>query len=61
MGEGGIISTNNNKYAKLIRAATSYGGENKWGLNFRISRMQAVFGLEQLNSKFINLQKKDTK
>jgi dTDP-4-amino-4,6-dideoxygalactose transaminase len=57
MGEGGIISTNNDKYASLIRSATTYGGEESWGLNYRISRVQAAFGLEQLKSKFYNLQK----
>lgn len=58
LGEGGIIATNSSKYVKKIRDATTYGGENNWGLNYRISKIQAIFGSSQIKTKFDMLHNK---
>ncbi|MBI3334509.1 DegT/DnrJ/EryC1/StrS family aminotransferase [Candidatus Pacearchaeota archaeon] len=52
-GEGGIITTNNPEYAGKIRDFINIGQRTKYdyvgyGLNFRITEMQAAIALEQL-------------
>jgi dTDP-4-amino-4,6-dideoxygalactose transaminase len=60
IGEGGMITTNNSILAKKLKDARSYGGEKNWGLNYRLPKISAVFGIEQLKrlDKIIFLRKK---
>jgi perosamine synthetase len=48
MGEGGIITTNSDYLAKKLIQMRSYGGEESWGMNYRMSKLQAAFGIEQI-------------
>jgi dTDP-4-amino-4,6-dideoxygalactose transaminase len=57
-GEGGILITNNKKYAERLRllrnhAETSLGNKNKlnknmFGFNFRLGEIESAIGIEQL-------------
>ena len=47
-GEGGIITTNSDYLAKKLIQMRSYGGEDSWGMNYRMSKLQAAFGIEQI-------------
>ena len=49
LGEGGIVTTNDKKLKDQLINYRNYGNEYSWGLNFRMSKMQAVFGTIQLN------------
>lgn len=49
LGEGGIISFKDKKFKTKIINARSYGGENGWGLNYKLPKISAVFGLCQLD------------
>ena len=44
LGEGGMITTNNKNLWK------SYGGEYSWGMNYRMSKVEAAFGIQQLKN-----------
>ena len=48
LGEGGMITTDNSYLAKKLYEMRSYGGESSWGMNYRMSKLQAIFGIEQL-------------
>ncbi len=63
LGEGGMITTNDNNLAKRLFKMRSYGGEEYWGMNYRMSKLQAVFGSEQLKKleKLNNLRIKNSK
>jgi dTDP-4-amino-4,6-dideoxygalactose transaminase len=55
MGEGGMITTNDDELAHKLYQMRSYGGEEMWGMNYRMSKIQAVFGIEQLKKlDFLN-------
>jgi len=72
-GEGGIIVTNNNKFAKncklLINHAESYidksrkKNHNLIGFNFRLTELQAAIGIEQLKKldKIVKEKQKNAK
>ncbi|MEN8218406.1 MAG: DegT/DnrJ/EryC1/StrS family aminotransferase, partial [Pseudomonadota bacterium] len=55
-GEGGVITTNNAEYAKLLEIKLNHGAIVKegrfdfidYGYNFRMSELQAVMGIKQL-------------
>jgi dTDP-4-amino-4,6-dideoxygalactose transaminase len=49
LGEGGAITTNDSKLAQRIRNINYYGGEDGWGSNYRMNKIQAVAGLVQLS------------
>jgi dTDP-4-amino-4,6-dideoxygalactose transaminase len=49
LGEGGALVTNDKKLSDRVRNMCSYGGEHDWGMNYRMSKLQAVFGRIQLN------------
>ncbi|MCX6702759.1 MAG: DegT/DnrJ/EryC1/StrS family aminotransferase, partial [Candidatus Wolfebacteria bacterium] len=48
LGEGGAITTDDKNLADRIRSIRSYGGENGWGSNYRMNKIQAAVGLVQL-------------
>jgi len=52
-GEGGMITTNNDKHAKLLRAMRSHGETQEYvssmlGLNYRMPEIEAAIGIAQL-------------
>tara|TARA_B100001057_G_scaffold499567_1_gene610738 strand:+ start:3290 stop:4501 length:1212 start_codon:yes stop_codon:yes gene_type:complete len=63
-GEGGMITTNNKSLWNKLKEMQSYGGEYSWGLNYRMSKVEAAFGIEQLkrldemNNKRIRVAKR---
>lgn len=49
LGEGGMITTDDPKVARRARASCSFGaGTELWGTNYRMTKLQAVFGTVQL-------------
>ncbi len=60
MGEGGALVTNDKKLSDKVRSMSSYGGEFDWGMNYRMSKIQSVFGNIQLKriSKLIKKRRK---
>lgn len=48
LGEGGMITTNDTKLAERIRDMNHFGGETRWGSNYRMNKVQAAAGLVQL-------------
>jgi len=48
LGEGGMITTDNDRLAYELYQMRSYGGEEMWGMNYRMSKVQAAFGIEQI-------------
>ena len=48
LGEGGIITTNNLSIANRLRDTRQFGGENSWGSNYKMTKVQAAVGLVQL-------------
>ncbi len=63
MGEGGMVTTNSDYLAKELNQMRSYGGEEFWGMNYRMSKLQAVFGIEQIKKldRSNNLRIKNSK
>lgn len=49
LGEGGMITTNDATLNKKIRDIRQFGGENGWGSNYKMTKVQAAVGLVQLN------------
>jgi len=49
LGEGGAVTTNDAALAQQIRDLCHYGGENGWGMNYRMNKVQAAVGLVQLS------------
>ena len=47
LGEGGIVTTNDKRLRDSLINKRNYGNEKSWGLNFRMSKLQAVFGTIQ--------------
>jgi dTDP-4-amino-4,6-dideoxygalactose transaminase len=48
-GEGGVVLTNDQNFADLIRLLSDHGyGQTNYGHNFRMSSIQATLGLSQL-------------
>lgn len=48
LGEGGMITTDDPALAGRLRDIRSFGGENTWGSNYRMTKVQAAVGLVQL-------------
>lgn len=49
LGEGGMITTDDDELARRARAIRSFGnGEEHWGTNYRMIRLQGAVGLVQL-------------
>ena len=55
LGEGGMVATNSKSLASSIRNLINYGGESNWGLNYRLSSIQAFAGSIQMQSFEKNL------
>jgi Predicted pyridoxal phosphate-dependent enzyme apparently involved in regulation of cell wall biogenesis len=49
LGEGGMITTDDSGLAQRIRDINHFGGEDGWGTNYRMNKVQAAVGLVQLN------------
>ena len=48
LGEGGMITTNDSDLAAKLYDMRDYGGADAWGMNYRLSKVQAAVGLIQL-------------
>ncbi|MDD5016145.1 MAG: DegT/DnrJ/EryC1/StrS family aminotransferase, partial [Atribacterota bacterium] len=48
LGEGGMITTNDLGLADRLRNMRLFGGENDWGSNYKMTKIQAAVGLVQL-------------
>jgi dTDP-4-amino-4,6-dideoxygalactose transaminase len=48
LGEGGAITTNDPIVAKRLRDIRQFGGEDGWGSNYKMTKVQAAVGLVQL-------------
>jgi len=49
LGEGGMITTDDPKVSARARDIRQFGGEEGWGSNYKMNKIQAVVGLVQLN------------
>lgn len=64
LGEGGMITTNNKTLSKKLFSMRSYGDEETWGMNYRMTKIGAYMGNLQLkrintmNSERINISNK---
>jgi dTDP-4-amino-4,6-dideoxygalactose transaminase len=63
-GEGGIITTNNEEYAEKLRMLRNHGMDAPYhhvmlGYNYRMTEMQAAFGIVQLERLEHILERKD--
>ena len=48
LGEGGMITCHDPAIAKRLRALRQFGGEDCWGSNYKMTKVQAAVGLVQL-------------
>jgi perosamine synthetase len=49
LGEGGMVTTDDDAYAEYVKSARSFGwGLKGWGTNYRMTKLQAVAGSLQL-------------
>lgn len=48
LGEGGMITTNDDRLYTRLRDMRQFGGEENWGSNYKMSKVQAAAGLVQL-------------
>lgn len=49
LGEGGAITTDDPKAADRLRDTRQFGGEDGWGSNYKMTKVQAAVGLVQLS------------
>ncbi len=49
LGEGGMITSNDTRIADRLRDLRAFGGENGWGSNYKMTKVQAAVGLVQLS------------
>jgi perosamine synthetase len=49
LGEGGMITTDDAKLAHRLRNIKQFGGEEEWGSNYKMNKVQAAVGLVQLS------------
>ncbi|MFC2006271.1 DegT/DnrJ/EryC1/StrS family aminotransferase [Chloroflexota bacterium] len=49
LGEGGMITTNDRIVADRLRDIRQFGGEDGWGSNYKMTKVQATVGLVQLS------------
>ena len=49
LGEGGMITTNDPVLANRLRDIRQFGGEDGWGSNYKMTKVQAAVGLVQLS------------
>ena len=48
LGEGGMITTDDDSLARRLRDMRQFGGEEEWGSNYKMTKVQAAVGLVQL-------------
>jgi dTDP-4-amino-4,6-dideoxygalactose transaminase len=48
LGEGGMLTTDDPAVADRLRAIRQFGGEEGWGSNYKMTKVQAAVGLVQL-------------
>jgi dTDP-4-amino-4,6-dideoxygalactose transaminase len=48
LGEGGAITTDDDKLADRLRAIRQFGGGHTWGTNYKMTKVQAAVGSVQL-------------
>lgn len=48
LGEGGMITTDDEHVAERLRAMRQWGGSESWGSSYKITKVQAAVGLVQL-------------
>ena len=48
LGEGGMITTNDEVLNNRLRNMRQFGGEDGWGSNYKMTKVQAAVGLVQL-------------
>lgn len=48
LGEGGMITTNDSDLNKKLRDMRQFGGEENWGSNYKMTKVQAAVGIVQL-------------
>lgn len=58
LGEGGAITTNDSDLAQRLYNIRRYGGEAEWGSNYKMTSVQAAFGLVQLKRLDSMIQKR---
>lgn len=49
LGEGGMITTDDPAAASRLRDIRQFGGEDGWGSNYKMTKVQAAVGLVQLS------------
>jgi len=49
LGEGGMITTDDDALAHRLRNLRQFGGEEEWGSNYKMTKIQAAVGLVQLS------------
>lgn len=49
LGEGGMITTNDAVLSNKLRDMRQFGGENDWGTNYKMTKVQAAVGKVQLS------------
>ena len=57
-GEGGMVTTNNKELFKKLKSLRNYGNEYDWGLNLKLSKIQAKFGELQLKRITKNIERR---
>ncbi|QWR77118.1 DegT/DnrJ/EryC1/StrS family aminotransferase [Candidatus Magnetomonas plexicatena] len=48
LGEGGMLTTNDPQIIEKVRELRHFGGEDGWGSNYKMTKVQAAVGLVQL-------------
>lgn len=48
LGEGGMVTTNDPILNTRLRNLRQFGGENEWGSNYKMTKIQAAVGMVQL-------------
>jgi len=48
LGEGGMVTTDDPEVDRRFREMRQFGGEEGWGSNYKMNKVQAAVGLEQL-------------
>jgi len=66
-GQGGLLTTNNSKYAKTIRRLKDFGRDkggndihNYFGINSKFTELQAIVGLSQMENIQWRIKRKKT-
>lgn len=60
LGEGGMITTDDKEVAQRVRRYRAFGGGESWGINNKMTKVQAAVGLVQLRrlDEMVDLRRK---